>query len=140
MKKTCTKCKEEQPLSNFYKDKTRKDGYYVRCRVCQAAYSREYRKRFPDKSTNATIKYKYGITLEEYRAKLESQYDCCAICSTLFPGGKKKSFFIDHNHRTGQVRGLLCRECNLMIGHAKDSADILRSAIFYLEETWGKKL
>ncbi len=138
MEKTCSGCKETQPIKNFYKDKNRKDGHYVRCRKCQAEYSRNYRKRFPNKSTNSTIKYRYGITLEEYTTKLREQFDCCAICSTAFPGGKKKSFFIDHNHKTNQVRGLLCRECNLMIGHAKDDPDILREAIRYLEE-WENK-
>jgi hypothetical protein len=137
MEKTCTGCKETQPIDNFYKDKNRKDGHYVRCRKCQAEYSRVYRKRFPDKSTHATIKYKYGITLDEYKQKLIDQGNACAICQTKTPGGNKESFFIDHDHETSKVRGLLCRSCNLMIGHAKDDTQLLATAVGYLVH-WGK--
>ena len=137
MEKTCTGCNKTQPINNFYKDKNRKDGHYVRCRNCQAQYSKQYRARFPDRSTDASIKYKYGITLDQYKEKLNDQGNACAICQTKIPGGKKDSFFIDHDHETGKVRGLLCRSCNLMIGHAKDDTQLLATAIGYLVH-WGQ--
>ena len=135
--KTCTSCKKTLALNNFFKDKHRKDGHYVKCKQCQSVYAKQWRLNNSEKARNSYIKSKYGITLEEYNKKLKEQYDSCAICSTLFPGGNKISFFIDHDHKTSQVRGLLCRECNLMIGHAKDNTDILREAVRYLER-WGR--
>lgn len=135
--KICSNCKKELSLSSFYKDKHRKDGHYPRCKQCQSIYTKEWRRNNFSKSRNHYVKYKYGITVDQYNKMLEEQYDCCAICSTLFPGGQKESFFIDHDHKTGQIRGLLCRECNLMIGHAKDDTDILRQAVRYLER-WGR--
>lgn len=137
MEKTCSGCNKTQPINNFYKDKNRKDGHYVRCRSCQAQYSRKYRARFPDKSTDSTIKYKYGITLNQYKEKLHEQGYACSICQTKSPGGNKESFFIDHDHETNKVRGLLCRSCNLMIGHAKDDTQLLATAIGYLVH-WGQ--
>jgi hypothetical protein len=63
---------------------------------------------------------------------LESQNGRCAICQTTEPGGGKPVFQVDHNHKTGAVRGLLCSRCNQLLGYARDSADILRSAEKYL--------
>jgi hypothetical protein len=55
----------------------------------------------------------------------------CAICSEKAP--EHKSLCVDHNHKTGKIRGLLCGNCNLMIGLVKDNPTILRHAITYLE-------
>lgn len=57
----------------------------------------------------------------------------CAICSTDKPTGKWKVFAVDHDHTTGQIRGLLCNECNRGMGLLKDDASLLRSAAEYLE-------
>ncbi len=135
--KTCIGCKKELTLSSFYKDKHRKDGHYPRCKQCQSVYTSNWRKNNTLKARGHYIKHRYGITLEQYDDMLEEQADGCSICMTVFPGGGKKSFFIDHDHKTGKIRGLLCRECNLMIGHAKDNNDTLRAAINYLEK-WGR--
>jgi hypothetical protein len=77
----------------------------------------------------------YGITLEEYHSKLEQQGDGCAICGIKIPGGNGKNFYVDHNHATGQVRDLLCHNCNFVIGYAKEDVDILKAVVQYLE-TW----
>lgn len=74
---------------------------------------------------------RYGITKEEFHYLLKIQNNCCAICKSSDP--KKSSWSIDHDHRTGEVRGLLCHFCNTMLGFAKDNSIILRSAIDYLE-------
>jgi hypothetical protein len=137
MTKTCCKCKTELPLKEFVKDKNRKDGIYPVCRGCRNSYARIHRATYPKKSQGYTRKYKYGITNEDYDKKLNDQGNACAICQTKIPGGNKESFFIDHDHETGKVRGLLCRSCNLMIGHAKDETQLLATAIGYLVY-WGQ--
>ena len=79
------------------------------------------------------LKYNYGITIEDYDNKLKEQNNCCAICKSDKPGGNG-DFYVDHNHTTNQVRGLLCQWCNFMIGQSKESPEILRSGIDYLQK------
>jgi Recombination endonuclease VII len=55
----------------------------------------------------------------------------CAICGSPDPGWTK-GWHVDHDHKSGALRGLLCNRCNLMLGHAKDSAVTLQAAIDYL--------
>lgn len=79
----------------------------------------------------------YGITSEQYESLLRGQNYGCAICGTKStgvkePGKKERSFMIDHCHKTGVVRGLLCHHCNLGIGQFRDRSDLLSKAIAYL--------
>jgi len=76
-------------------------------------------------------RYLYGVTPEQYAALLARQEGRCAICQTDQPGGKG-SWHVDHDHATGGVRGLLCSQCNLMLGHARDDPARLRAALEYL--------
>ena len=80
---------------------------------------------------------KYGITIEDYDRMLEEQNGRCAICRTDKPGGAGARFAVDHNHDTGNVRGLLCNNCNRGLGHLKDSVLLLEQAINYLNEEKG---
>ena len=87
----------------------------------------------PEKRKTQRVK-KYGIDGSEYDAMLARQGGVCAICRSNHPGDKRGgSFHVDHCHRTGAVRGLLCLSCNHGIGKFKDSIEFLRSAIRYLE-------
>ena len=79
---------------------------------------------------NSRLKYRYGITLDEYNEMLKNQNGVCAICKL---SEKDKNLAVDHDHITGQVRGLLCRDCNESIGKFKHSFEILRNAASYLE-------
>lgn len=82
---------------------------------------------------SADLKCKFGITLEQYEAKLESQNNSCAICGV--PSAElKKRMSVDHNHATGAVRGLLCNHCNTGLGFFKESPEILTKAIQYINE------
>ena len=65
----------------------------------------------------------------DYQEMYHSQEGCCAICRKQ----QERAFDVDHNHATGEVRGLLCTNCNRMLGHAGDSAANLRAAADYLE-------
>lgn len=79
------------------------------------------------------MKSVYGITEAQFNAMLKSQNGCCAICGSQSTNHKRhKNFSIDHDHKTGTVRGLLCHKCNQLLGHARDSISILSSAIVYL--------
>lgn len=79
------------------------------------------------------LKYRFGITVEDYDMILLTQKGCCAICGTDNPGGRGR-FHVDHNHETGRVRGLLCHYCNVSLGGFKDSPAILARAIEYLSD------
>ncbi len=86
-------------------------------------------KRYRNK---AQRKYRYGITPEEYNKILESQDKKCKICGSTNPG-VKGTFYVDHNHRTHTVRGLLCNDCNSALGFVKESISTLQSMIEYLQ-------
>jgi len=77
------------------------------------------------------LKSKYGITLEQFENLLKSQGGVCRIfknkCSVY------AYLSVDHDHKTGQVRGLLCRSCNLVLGFAREEPEILEAAITYLK-------
>jgi len=83
---------------------------------------------------------KYGITPEQYADLFDSQGRCCAICKADEPGGKYRksqnrsdwNWAVDHDHVTGQVRGLLCERCNRALGLFGDDIQILASAARYL--------
>jgi Autographiviridae endonuclease VII len=76
-------------------------------------------------------RYLYGISIEEFEARLASQDGRCAICRTDTWNGKGPH--IDHSHETGALRGILCHKCNLGLGKFNDDPDLLRAAIRYLE-------
>lgn len=75
---------------------------------------------------------KYSLTEQAYSEMLEAQQGACAICGTTEPTGKWKVFAVDHCHDTGEVRGLLCNECNRGMGLLGDDPDRLRQAADYL--------
>lgn len=77
------------------------------------------------------LKRKYGITIECYEALYDLQGGKCKICSSEQPRGRG-GFHVDHCHENKNVRGLLCASCNMMLGMAKDSKEILMNAIEYL--------
>jgi hypothetical protein len=87
------------------------------------------------------LQNKFGLTLGEYGQMLVAQNGKCAICAgeeKSTRNGKVKALCVDHDHATGNVRGLLCSECNQMIGKAKDDRDILLAAVKYLDKHSGR--
>ncbi len=73
----------------------------------------------------------YGLVAEEYDALLAQQGGVCAICGRVNPDGRP--LYIDHDHATGRVRGLLCRKCNTALGLLSDDAATVRVALAYLD-------
>lgn len=141
--KTCTVCNLEKPITEFWPDRRRKNGLMARCKSCNREQFRAYRASRPNYHKEKYQKYKtetrerhlirkYGITLDGYRAMLESQNGRCAICEAVEEDQFKRVFHVDHCHATGDVRGLLCRGCNHMLGVVGDDPAVLLRAIEYL--------
>lgn len=82
------------------------------------------------------VKKTYGLTPQEIVEWSKQQGDCCKLCGIHVSAftGKKKKLCVDHCHKTGKVRGLLCESCNSMLGMAKDNVDTLLRAVDYLKE------
>lgn len=74
----------------------------------------------------------YGLTQADWDALVRKQRDRCAICQTDRPGGRGERWHIDHDHVTGQVRGLLCHRCNMGVGFFLDDPEIIKAAARYV--------
>lgn len=98
---------------------------------------KQRRKDFPDKFRDKDLKRTYGITLAYYIELLTAQGGACAICSnpeTDTHKGKIKRLAVDHDHKTGKIRGLLCGNCNRAIGMIKENQSIALSIVKYLRK------
>ena len=131
MTKTCTKCFQNKPLTDFPKDQSKKDGRRPDCKEC--VNHRNQAKYSPEKARETHLQKTYGISLDEYDAMIDTQNGMCAICFSTNPKGRFGRFFVDHDHATGEIRGLLCYNCNAAIGLFYDNVKFLSSAISYLQ-------
>jgi len=93
----------------------------------------ERRKNKPEVIKNEKLRLSFGITLDDYNNMMMIQNSCCAICSIDSMNFKRK-LAVDHCHKTGRVRGLLCGKCNSAIGLMNDSTENLQNAISYLNK------
>ena len=132
--KFCPRCATHKPLSGFHKNRAKPDGVQGYCRPCFVTLNSDYARRHPDWSRNTHLRKTFGITVADRQRIVDAQGGRCAICADLFEG-QYRSKCIDHDHETGQIRGILCRRCNIMLGHARDRVDILAAAISYLGDT-----
>ena len=116
--KRCTKCSLFKCKSLFHKNYKNLDGLHYHCKACRKEESLKL----------------YGLTLGDYAVLLEEQNYSCKICETKEPKGQSKDgrFYVDHNHNTGEVRGLLCNDCNTALGLLKDSPELVKKAGLYL--------
>lgn len=133
-KKKCSKCGKKKFLNKFYKNKWSKNGYHHYCKECHSENSKlkyasdlEFRKKRKD----YRLKYKYNLDSDNVNNIREGQNNKCCICNNPFHS--ERTIFIDHNHKNGNVRGLLCPKCNNILGNCNDDINILKSAITYLE-------
>lgn len=90
-----------------------------------------------ERHTRDSLRLKYDLTLEEYKSMFEKQCGVCAICGSAETvidkqTGKIHTLCVDHCHKTGKVRGLLCHKCNSLLGYANDNVNILQKAQEYL--------
>ena len=138
--KQCTYCKELQPVAMFSMDSSRSDGLNAICKECGSVLRKRYRKSDNGfaVSKNKRLNQRFGITLDEYNEMLEEQGGVCAICggeeTTEYCNGRVRQLAVDHDHRTGEVRGLLCHLCNRGIGMFRDSPIYLERAAEYLSD------
>ena len=131
----CTKCMTCKPVSEFSTRKASADGLNRYCKTCMAKYYQahkgEQRKRmrarnkaFPEKQWALHLRQKYDMTIEEYNAMVAEQGGKCKICNT------ETKLVVDHNHATGKVRGLLCKQCNYAVTGGVEWA---KAVVYYLE-------
>jgi hypothetical protein len=139
--KKCTVCNEEKPISS-YRSRGGNQSHLLksRCNTCLYKEHRkwtednkdkvyEYRKK--DTWTLAKRCARRGISPMELVEKYEEQNNSCAICKLNVELSESA---IDHNHETGEFRGVLCKQCNRALGMFKDNSVILKNAIDYLEK------
>jgi len=127
----CCRCDQVRPWSDFSirasTGRPRSD-----CKPCNAEVVKEWRRvhvsttRKSDPSWNR--KYQYGLTEADYEKMLVEADGRCQVCSRPFT----KTPNVDHSHATGEVRGLLCGDCNRMLGLARDDVGLLLAAVAYL--------
>lgn len=138
--KVCRRCWKRKPLSSFYEHKqstgSKGKGVTTWCKRCYSERDRKRAKlpRFKLSRRALHLRQKHGITVEQYDEMLKAQGGGCAICGSPDPQhARAKYFCVDHNHKTGKRRALLCWPCNLMIGHSRESVERLRNGATYLE-------
>lgn len=101
------------------------------------AYMREYNKKNPAKRKHGDLKKKFGISYQDYEKMLTAQQGVCKVClkpeSQVHPITEVPYMLsVDHCHRTGKIRGLLCNRCNRVLGMVDDNTEILSGLIEYL--------
>ena len=130
--KNCPKCSTVKDLEEFAVHKTRKDGHSSVCKECLITNVNNWRKVDPRRKINSNLKNLYDITLCEYEEILKNQNGRCAICDKKSVENLRGKLFVDHCHKTGIVRGLLCHQCNDGLGKFKDKIELLLKAAKYL--------
>jgi len=147
--KRCFTCKGLFACAEFTKDKSKPDGLNIYCKLCSRRHSKEYKRKTKEKQKEYRKKYntkesgvaknreyflktRYGITIEQFETFFDLQDRKCALCRSETSDGK--NFVVDHCHKTGKIRGILCSFCNRALGMFKDDTEILKKAIEYLEK------
>jgi hypothetical protein len=98
-----------------------------------ASYMRGYYARNRATYREGDLRRKYGLTLADYDALLAKQGGHCAICPAVIGEVKRnRALFVDHDHATGKVRGLLCGRCNTAIGYLRDHPQYAHALVGYL--------
>ena len=144
--KTCSKCGEEKSASEFhFINKKIGTARSSQCKACRNSvrllWSKNNVERNRKKNRDCYIPNEarsfagniriYGLTPEKYDEMFRRQNGGCAVCGGQNLNGKR--LFVDHDHETKMVRGLLCGLCNCLLGYAKDRIDVLHRAADYLE-------
>jgi hypothetical protein len=138
--RTCNKCKKPKALEEFSRDRNHKDGRTYDCKLCRAAKHRQWTKDNPEKVKETNERYapyrkqyyqkpevklkhrkrhiekKYNISYSEYEKMLDAQLSLCYICNRPEPQERNEYLAVDHCHKTGKIRKLLCSRCNMVVG------------------------
>lgn len=139
----CTKCGELKKPDEFYHSRRKADGYSLyragECKICALKDRKEHYTENREKILDRKRFRSYGISRDEYLQMLDEQEGVCAICkreerSRATVTNNMRALAVDHCHDTGNVRGLLCKTCNLGLGFFEDNPKFLNKAIRYLKE------
>lgn len=150
MKKKCSMCHKYLILLDFYRDNSKSDGRVSTCKKCRKIYESKHYKENKQKYKDYSIKFRinnperykayhresrlrrlYGLTPLQYDDLFKKQNYQCAIC------GETKFNYrmaVDHDHKTGKIRGILCHFCNRALGLMKDDINLLNKSIKYLKQ------
>jgi hypothetical protein len=130
--RVCNVCTTELADGNWYKSLQRACTYL--CNTCNANRSRQWAANNPAKlketHRKTKLKTKYGISIEEYETMHIKQNGRCFLCESE---SERRPLNVDHCHKTGKVRKLLCDKCNLALGLVGDSVELLENFIRYLK-------
>jgi len=117
--KRCSLCHTIKPAIEFYLSNTNNDGLHGWCKTCS------------DIRTKENSRKRLGCTPEAFKTKFEEQGYCCEVCKSKDSG--KQDFHLDHSHKTGEIRGILCGRCNKVLGMVEENIEILERLKTYLE-------
>ncbi len=145
--RVCPRCKRRKLLTKFNRNKNYKNGYSSWCRdcnkkACKLYYinnrerllekCREWNRKNKEKKHFQSIKRQYGVSMGRYKKIFNAQKGKCALCGKSQVACTRR-LHIDHNHKTGEIRGLLCHGCNTGLGSFNDDISLLKKAISYLQ-------
>lgn len=128
--KACRWCSKTKPAEAFYPNSDPGDGLSAVCRDCYRAKYQKKKEYWRDRY----LRKAFGLTLERWNEMLTEQGNRCAACGAEAPGGRHARWHVDHSHKTGEIRALLCFVCNTALGMVDDSIPRLRSLIAYIEK------
>lgn len=131
--KRCPDCGRVKAADEFPNNRLRADGRATYCKPCHNARGKESKGRLHGGSSYYHRRARYGLDVGEVDEMVLDQGDVCAICREGAPE------HVDHDHATGRVRGMLCFNCNGLLGQARDRVDILLEAINYLDRSRGER-
>jgi len=148
--KVCRSCEVEKPNESFYKSKDKGcgQGLSAMCRPCNSDYTREWRKKNPDRhkvhlektdKKDKSLWANYRMRIEEYKERLEFQNGVCSICEETCSSYPSLSVDHDHSCCSGKpscgecTRALICNRCNIVLGKVQDNPKLLLAMAEYLE-------
>ncbi len=141
--KICYRCRINKPLDDFHKFSRSLDGHDIECKECKKKRAREYYRlhskhilkgihKFRKRNPGHYLLKLYGFSFDDKKSMAKIQEYKCLICGKIC---SLDEFHIDHSHKTGKVRGLLCGFCNgFMLGLVENHLGLIKKSMRYLRE------
>lgn len=121
----CPECEIVKPISEFPRNRASTTGYGGYCKPCHNAKGKATYQRLYGGTREYHLRRRYGITGADFDAMVEAQGGTCTVCD-------QKPEHVDHDHKTGKVRGILCFNCNQALGNVRDDLAVLQRLMDYL--------
>jgi hypothetical protein len=137
--KQCRKCNKLKAYSQFDIDRGKKDGYHLWCKDCREKRNKEKYISDPLLAREKNLRRMYGITAEQYQVMFNAQKGLCAACGKPETAIDKRTgtlvnLHVDHDHKTGAVRALLCQGCNIAYGQLGEDPERIQALLRYAEK------